>query len=198
MTKRAISVLVLILILAMMLPVVGASAMIGPQYVYTSNGKSLNIRSGPSKDYQVVGSIPYGVMADSFEYYDGVWAYVSYNGMYGYAMTRYFVSYQPGPKPQPQPTHTKSPSPAPSADIFSGFVKTSYYVTVRPSTPSGFVNMRWAPSKSDGIESTYYAGYQLRVIAQNNTWAQVYDESTDTCGFIMRGFLTDTGVGAAN
>lgn len=198
--KRSVTILlVLTMLMTALLPVMGASAMIAPQYVYTSNGKGLNIRSGPSKDYEVIGSIPYGAMVDSYQYYDGVWAYVTYRGTSGFAMCRYFVPEKPAPLPKPQPQPTAKPGGGGSSgDIFKGFTKASYYVTVRPSTPSGFVNLRWAPTKSHGIQNTYYAGYPLRVLAQNGTWAQVYDETNDICGFMMMSFLTVSGVGLQN
>ena len=69
-------------------------------------------------------------------------------------------------------------------------------MTVQPSTPSGFVNLRWAPSKKMAIQSTYYAGYTLRVLAEDGVWAQVLDESSGTCGFMMLSFLNDAGDGS--
>jgi len=191
MKKRVLSMLVLLLLLVSLLPVVSASALIGPQYVSTSNGKGLYLRSGPSKDYSILTTIPYAAQLDSCEYYDSAWSSVSYNGYYGYCMTRYLSSTKPSSKPTP------TASPSGNTDIsFKNFVKTNYYVTVRPSTPSGFVNLRWAPSKKTAIQTTYYAGEMLQVLAQDNTWAQVYDELNNTCGFMMRQFLSDAGDGA--
>ena len=56
--------------------------------------------------------------------------------------------------------------------------------------PSGYVNMRWAPSKSTSVHEVYYAGDMLQVIADNGTWCQVYDTSRNICGFMMKQFLT--------
>jgi uncharacterized protein YraI len=192
MKKRVLSIMVLLLLLVSLLPVVGASALIGPQYVSTSNGKGLCLRAGPSKNYKVLATIPYGAKLDSCEYYDNAWCAASYNGYDGYCMSRYLSSTKPSTKPTPTPTSS------PSASLsFKNFVKSDYYVTVRPSTPSGFVNLRWAPSKKMEVQSTYYAGYTLHVLSQDDTWAQVYDESNDICGFMMRDFLTVAGDGAS-
>lgn len=194
MKNRILSVMVLLLLLTTMLPIVSASALIGPQYVSTSNGKGLYLRSGPSKNDEILTTIPYAARVDSCEYYDSAWSAVSYNGYYGYCMSRYLSSTKPSSKPTP----TATPSPSGSSSIsFKNFVKASYYVTVRPSTPSGFVNLRWAPSKKTEIQSTYYAGYTLRVLAQDGVWAQVLDESSSTCGFMMLDFLTDAGDGTS-
>lgn len=193
MKNRILIALILVMLLVSMLPIMGASALIGPQYISTSNGKGLYMRSGPSKDFSVVTTIPYGAMMDSTDYYDSAWSYVTYNGYAGYVMTRYLSSTPPTSKPSPTPT----PAPSPSGGIsYKSFVKADYYVTVRPSTPSGFVNLRWAPSKSVDVYTIYYAGATLRVLSQNNTWAQVLEESTGTCGFMMRDFLSETGVGS--
>lgn len=188
MKKRALSVLILVLLLASMLPLVSASALIGPQYVSTDNGKGLYLRSGPTKDYDILTTIPYAARVDSCEYYNSAWSHVTYNGYDGYCMSRYLSSTKPSTKPTPSGDTTVS---------YKNFSKANYYVTVRPSTPSGFVNLRWAPSKKTDVQSTYYAGYTLRVLAQDGTWAQVLDEENGTCGFMMRSFLSETGVGAS-
>ena len=194
MNKRVLSVLLLLLLLATMVPVISASALIGPQYISTSNGKGVYLRSGPSKDDSILTTIPYGAKVDSCEYYDSAWSAVSYKGNYGYCMTRYLSSTKPSSKPSPTPT----PSSGGSGLSLRNFTDVNYYASVRPSTPSGFVNLRWAPSKSVDIRSTYYAGYSLRVLAQDDTWAQVLDETNGICGFMMRSYLSDSGDGIGN
>ncbi len=194
MKNRILVYLVLVMLLVSMFPVMSASALIGPQYVSTSNGKGLNMRSGPSKDFDVVTTIPYAAQLSSVDYYDSAWSYVGYNGYYGYCMTRYLSSTKPSSKPTP----TATPKPSASTDIYKNFSQTSYYVTVRPSTPAGFVNLRWGPSKTLAVYNIYYAGYTLKVLAQNDTWAQLYDESTGICGFMMRSFLTAAGDGSGS
>lgn len=194
MKKRVLCIMVILLLMQAVLPVISASALIGPQYVSTSNGKGVYLRSGPSKEDSILTSIPYGAQVDSCEYYDSAWSYVSYQGNYGYCMSRYLSSTKPSSKPTP----TSTPSPSGTGLSFRNFTPANYYVTVRPSTPSGFVNMRWAPSKSVDIQSTYYAGYSLRVLAQDSTWAQVFDEANGSCGFMQRNFLIESGDGAAD
>lgn len=192
MKKRVLISFVLVMLLVSMIPIMSASALIGPQYVSTSNGKGLYMRTGPSKDFDIVTTIPYAAMVDSTEYYDAAWSYVTYKGHAGYVMSRYLSSTKPSGQPTPAPT------PSEKGISYKNFVKADYYVTVRPSNPSGFVNLRWAPSKSTDVYTIYYAGYTLRVLAQDSTWAQLYDETTGICGFMMRSFLTNAGVGAGN
>ena len=157
------------------------------RYVYTENGKGLNCRSSPQTNIDnVIAKIPYGTEVYIFETYDHTWTYIMWNNVEGYVMTRFLRSSPPSPKPQPIPTKV----PAPSGEInYTNFENTSYMVFVRPSTPSGFVHMRWAPSKATTIRKDYYANASLLVIAQNNTWAQVLDLQTNEVGFMMRQFI---------
>lgn len=196
MKKALITVMLAAVLICTVLPIFSASAAIGPQYVYTQNGKSLNIRAWPSTNADIIGHIPYGARVTNLEYHDGSWLYVTYNGVSGYCMTRYFQSQQPAPRPTSKPT--SKPTRTPATGLFNGFSKADYYVTVRPTVPSGFVNMRWAPSTNYDVQTIYYQGYQLRVISQNSVWAQVFDEKNAICGFIMREFLTPTGYGSAS
>ena len=119
MKRRVISAVVLVLILATMLPVMGASALIGPQYVNTANGKGLYMREGPSKNAAIILTIPFGACVDSYDYYNDTWGYVSYNGCYGYCMRRYFSSDKPTHKPDPTPTTAPS-----NSNMFRNFYKT--------------------------------------------------------------------------
>lgn len=197
MSKRLIALVSVVMLITALLPLTGATALIGPQYVSTANGKGLYLRTAPSTSADIILTIPFGAMVDSYEYYDNSWGYVSYNGNYGYAMSRYFSSEKPSYRPSPNPTRAPSGGGgSATGNMFNGFVKTSYYASVKPSTPSGFVNLRWAPSKNQAIEGTYYAGYSLKVLATNGTWSQVLDESTGTCGFMMSGFLSELSVGS--
>ena len=65
-----------------------------------------------------------------------------------------------------------------------------YVAYVNPSTPSGYVNMRWMPSKTAAVEAVYHAGDTLLVLAETRSWCQVYDEEQGVCGFMMRNFLS--------
>ena len=64
-----------------------------------------------------------------------------------------------------------------------------YVVIVRPSRASGWVNMRWAPSKDTEILATYRSGARLTVIAETQSWYQVTDPDTEATGFIMKSYV---------
>lgn len=183
MKKRALPILLVLVLLLSLVTTVSAYASSSKMYVYTSNGKSLNLRDYPSKDGNVVTTIPYGAeVSVDLSYVGSSWLHVSYKGHSGYCMSRYLTSKKPGPKP------TASPTPATS--LYDNFTSCYYTATVRPSSPGGYVHFRWAPSKKQKIQRDYYNGDELTVIAKNGTWAQVYDEATNSCGFMMLSFLT--------
>jgi len=181
-------------------------------YVNTDNGAPLNMRETDSTDSRVLTKIPYGAQLALTDYFIGAqWASCSYDGYYGYVMTRYLSIYKPGPnptvRPRPVPTATPRPAPRPTPvpedNMFVHFQPVFYNAVVRPSTPASFVHMRWAPSKSQPIICDYYEGQTLQVLYANDTWCQVQDPITHVCGFMMREFLTfvspiDYGDGLGN
>ena len=64
-----------------------------------------------------------------------------------------------------------------------------FTVTVRPSRASGWVNLRWAPSKSTEVMATYKQNEKLLVIQETNNWYQVEDQDTGNVGFISKQFV---------
>ena len=161
-------------------------------YVYTSNGKPLNMRDAPSIIGNIMTQIPNGAAVKVNDNLDDCWYSVTYNGYTGYSMARYLVSGSPTPTPAPYPTPTPYPGGGGGAfsnDIFFGFQPVYYKALVRPSNPAGYVNLRWAPSLQADVNNHYYANAVLTVMSQNSLWCQVLDESGHVMGFIMRQFL---------
>ena len=219
MTKRLISLILLTVLL--MTPALPAAAEdfeyegdeeynaihygtpIGDAYVHTSNGKGLNLRSGPGTNQKVIASIPYGARVQYYEHLEKTWVKVSYNHKKGFVMSRYLTYDKPAPKPKPSTKPAAKPAGSPREntlkDVFKGFAFVSYTAQVRPSSPGGFVHMRWAPSKATDPIRDYHQSDVLHVISQNNDWAQVVDPDTGITGFMMRSFLRaleGDGVGA--
>ena len=186
MRKRALAILLAVLLVVTLAPTVNAFA-VSTMYVSTSNGKSLNVRDYPSKDGNVIYTLPYGsevTIDDGFV--GGSWAHVLLSGGDGYCMYRYLTSDYPGPKP----TATRTATPTQSGGLYDSFTRCDYNASVRPSSPGGYVHLRWAPSKNQPVQQDYYNGSNLRVIATNGTWCQVYDESENVAGFMMASFLS--------
>lgn len=190
------------------------TAMAETMYVVTSNGGGVNLREGPSTDDAVLVTVPYGAAVDVINTLVGSsWVNVNYNGYFGYIMWRYLSEYPPSPDPIPtfvpaptaRPTHrpTARPNPTHASDslekilqgLYAGFVTTSYTAVVVPSTPTTYVNLRWAPSKSAPVRNQYWAGATLQVLSENGTWAEVYDALNGIHGFMMSSFLKPDAVG---
>ena len=186
MRKVWTGLLALVLVAALCAPLlVSAYADAMVYYVNTANKKSLNMRSSTDLGNNILTSIPNGAAVVVYEFLNSnTWAHIGYGGRDGYVMTRY-LSLTP---PSTQPSTAESLS-------FKDFKSTYYLASVKPSTPSGYVNMRWAPSKSTAVHDIYYSGSTLQVIAESKTWFQVYDTQKNICGFMMKEFLVPLSFG---
>ena len=186
MRKVWTGLLALVLVAALCAPLlVSAYADAMVYYVNTANKKSLNMRSSTDLGNNILTSIPNGAAVVVYEFLNSnTWAHIGYGGRDGYVMTRY-LSLTP-PSTQPSTAEILS---------FKDFKSTYYLASVKPSTPSGYVNMRWAPSKSTAVHDIYYSGSTLQVIAESKTWCQVYDTQKNICGFMMKEFLVPLSFG---
>ena len=207
MKMRLIALLtVLILAVTVMIPATFAeddtpSDSEGYYYVYTENGKGLNVRATPGGD--IVGSLKYGTKIYCY-YRDGGtgWALIDYSynmpGV-GYGTYACFISsrYLRKSKPPAKPDSGSSAQPAATTDAVDEINREfrsakdvdPFSVTVRPSRASGWVNLRWAPSKSAEIMATYKANQKLLVVKELNNWYQVEDQDTGDVGFISKQFV---------
>ena len=175
-------------------------------YVYTDNGKSLNVRSSPAVDNNVIGQAPYGsAITVNYSMSHG-WTCISWKGKQAYVQSRYLQWDKPPVISwTPTPYVTPAPTVAPYINNYNGYTDTlavlnaefrtarlvtPFTVIVRPSRASGWVNMRWAPSKDPDVLATYRNGAKLTVLAETQSWYQVADPDTDATGFIMKAYTT--------
>ena len=200
-------VLALVLLIAALVPAAAEDDTIpssaGYYYVFTENGKGLNVRF--TAGGEVIGSLKYGTRIYCY-YRDGGngWALIDYtynNPTYGYGTYAAYISSRYLRKTKPEArtsgSSSKSTSSASAADAVSEINAefrsarnvTPFTVTVRPSRTSGWVNMRWAPSKSAEIMATYKQNEKLLVIKETNNWYQVEDQDTGDVGFISKQFV---------
>lgn len=192
--KKRVITLVMALTLLTLAAIPVASAVTWSAYVSTSDGSSMKIRTGPSKDASVQVKAPYGAQVVILgEYDDGTWITVSYKGYDGYALKRSMSYNKPGPKPTPKPTSkptakpTAKPAPVDDelASMFKNFAPASYKISIRSGLPGGYGRMRWAPTKKSPVLKNYHENDVMEVIAQNKHWAQVRDLETGETGFMM-------------
>ena len=179
-------------------------------YVYTDNGQGLNVRSTPYVGNNIIGLAPYGSKLSVIRFLDNGWACIKWEKIgEAYVQSRFLQWFEPAPlvvvTPTPIPTAvpTVAPTAAPyfipttTTDAMAELNKefrtarliTPFVVQVRPSRASGWVNMRWAPSKDAEVQATYRSGAQLTVIAETQSWYQVADPNTEATGFIMKNYV---------
>ena len=192
------------LILAMVMLVVLASTAMAEfqgtdMWVYTKNGKNLYVRSSMSTkdDSNIIGSLKYGTKVVTYGGNFNGWTLIDY-GDYGdaYVMYRFLSKEKPAPyTPSEKPAQTAADSKDSTTVsqlnslIQSAKFVTPYTVTVRPTRASGWVYMRWFPSKSAEGIATFGANYQLMVIAELKDWYQVSDPATGKVGFVYKSYV---------
>ena len=207
MIKKIISLALVAVLAAMLIPALAAADYYGTQWVYTDNGKSLNVRSTPSTGDNVIGTLKYGAEVTVVEMYSNGWAQILWEqndyGEFGtaYVQRRFLVNHQPSS----QPVQPSSPASGTSSDVtdyakvFTSMntefrsakkVTAPYTVIARPSRASGWVNLRWAPTTEAERIATCKQGKELTVLAELKNWYQVQDPETGMIGFISRQYVT--------
>ena len=207
MIKKIISLALVAVLAAMLIPALAAADYYGTQWVYTDNGKSLRVRSTPSTGDNVIGTLKYGAEVTVVQMYSNGWAQILWEqndyGEFGtaYVQRRFLVNH----KPSSQPVQPSSPSSGTSSDVtdyakvFTSMntefrsakkVTAPYTVIARPSRASGWVNLRWAPTTEAERIATCKQGKELTVLAELKNWYQVQDPETGMIGFISRQYVT--------
>ena len=191
MNKRIISLMaVLVLLLSMFVFTAASATAYYPVYSHCPNGKPLNVREGPGKDYWIINKIPYGdpiyVIGETA---DG-WYELNDGGFVQAALTSHTY---PGPYVPPTPTPTPDPNKK-KADLEKVYATAKsvdpYLITLKATQRSkGVANVRWAPSKTSKLLKAYSAGTQLKVIAELDKWYQVEDPLTNQVGFVNTAYV---------
>ena len=209
MKKSLISLVLIAALTAMLLFVLAvADSYYGTQWVYTDNGKSLNVRSAPSTGDNVIGSLKYGAEVTVIEMYDNGWAQILWeqkdNGEFGsaYVQRRFLVNHKPSSQPVQPTAAPASGTASGNTDYAKAFasmnaefksarmVTSPYTVIARPSRASGWVNLRWAPTTEAERIATCKQGKELTVLVEMKNWYQVQDPETGLIGFISRQYVT--------
>ena len=208
MKKQIISLLLIAVMAAMFLPTVAFADYYGTQWVYTDNGKSLNVRSKPSTGNNIIGSLKYGAEVTVVEMYSNGWAQILWEqnayGEFGvaYVQRRFLVNHKPTSQPAQSSTVPAYGGTATAVDLAKAFstmndefrtgklVANPFTVYARPSRASGWVNLRWAPSTEAERIATCPQGKALTVIGETKNWYQVQDPQTGMIGFISKQYVS--------
>ena len=199
--KKLIGVMLAVMLLAMTASAAFAEDQGKTMYVYTKNGKGLYVRTSMTTDEDnIVGTLPYGSKVVTYGKPQYGWIYIDY-GSDGdhYVMYRYLVKNKPAPySPSDNPPSSGTGSfdsrSAVTVDQINTLLKGAkavvpYTVTVRPTRSSGWVYMRWLPSRNSTQVATYAANMQLQVIAELKDWYQVQDPETGSVGFVYKDYI---------
>ena len=209
MMKRMLS-LVLIVMTLMTLGITAASAKeskITKMYVYTENGGDLNIREEPRAGSHIISRVPYGTELEVVKQDKKTgWTKIVYGAAiysYGYVQSRYLVKKKPAPLPvnPPKPATQEVAIATSSKDsvtvtemnrlLKSAQSVVPYTITVRPTRASGWVTVRWVPSKNSIAQATYPEGAELTVIAALKDWYQVQDPDTGAVGYLYKSYVVE-------
>ena len=193
MNKRIISLIAVVVLLASVFAFTAASATAYyPVYSCCPNGKPLNVREGPGKDYWIISKIPYGdpiyVIGETS---DG-WYELNDGGFVQAALTSHTY---PGPYVPPAPKPTTDPAKKKGDSLEKVYATARsvdpYMVTLKATQKSkGVANVRWAPSKASPLQYAYPSGTQVRVIAElGNNWYQVQEPVSEKVGFVNTAYV---------
>ena len=149
MFKRILTLMVIAVLAVALIPTMASAT--ETMYVYTKNGRNLNVRYDPSSDGEIFITVPYGERLTVLYHLGNGWSAISWDGNVYYVQTRFLVYEKPGKKPTPQPTSKpgkvgdSSTTVAELNTIFKTYkpVATPFSITVRPTRASGWVNLRF-------------------------------------------------------
>ena len=168
-------------------------------YVKTANGKSVNVRSAPSKDAEIIGTVKYGgqVQMDwSYAGNDG-WTKVFWGARGdGYIMSRFLTDTNPGKAPTPSKDSQKKKEAETEKQKLANEQKSEkavaeyFYIAVRPTRVSGWVNFRKGPSKTTARISSFGDGKELLVIGETTNWYKARDLVTNNEGYIHKSYTS--------
>ena len=175
----------------------------GYWYVYTENGKTLNVRETPGG--KKVGSLKYGTRIHVDAFTDETWALIIYRYDNGYGMGDYaaFVNrrFLSRKKPPARNAATTTPAAVVSSDdpltaMNKEFqsakkVENPYKAILRPARVSSWVNLHWGPSTSTELMANYKANTAVLVLEELDNWFQVEEPETGNVGFVMKRFVSE-------
>jgi len=160
-------------------------------YVYTENGKGLNVRSAPNGD--IIGELNYGEEVKVYGLINDTWAMIHFmNDEPGYVNVRFLIDIKPEELQKLIEEELDNVTGDPMTDIEAEFASAvdveDYKITARPARVTSVVNMRWIPSETGRIIAQYKATEELVVLKELQYYLQVQDPDTGDVGYIHKKF----------
>jgi len=210
MLKKTLSLLLaLSLLLGLFLPLAVAEEEYvdpGYYYVYTENGKTLNVRDAPGGNK--VGSLKYGTRIHVDGFTNENWALITFHynkpgygpGDYACWVNRRFLTKKKPPDRKSSSTTTTTTVTATTDDPLTAMnkefqsakkVENPYKAILRPARVSSWVNLHWGPSTSTELMANYKANTAVLVLEELDNWFQVEEPETGNVGFVMKRFVSE-------
>lgn len=160
-------------------------------WVFTDNGKELNVRNAPGGD--IIGKLKYGEKVTVVSFINGEWAAINYkDSELGYVSTRFLIKADPEEVKRLIEEEQSEITGDPMTDINTEFASAvdvdDYKITARPARVTSLVYMRWIPSETGRIIIGYKATEQLIVLKELDHYLQVQDPDTGDVGYIHKKF----------
>ena len=166
-------------------------------YVYTENGKDLNVRLEPNGE--IIGRIASGEEVQVLSFLDDTWAEILFHYNHpeqgegewkACASRRYLTDIAPEQLKEAMAAEQNAYTGDPLLDINAEFASAEdvepYLIMIRPPRATSWANMRWIPSETGMIIAQYKATEELTVIKEMTHYLQVQDPDTGDVGFIHR------------
>ena len=189
--KKLVSILAALALLLSAAGTFAESIGLGTMYVYTQNGKSLNVRSEPYTGDNIIGHVAFGDAVDVV-HFEGDWAEIAFGAAghpTAWVQSRFLQWYAPTSKPTPKPDED-SEAKKMQAELASEVEIEPLAVQAHATRASGWVNMRKSPSKETKRIQTCADGSSLTAFAETTNWYRVTDPATGNSGYIRKDFLT--------
>jgi len=135
-------------------------------YVVSGNGKGVVLRSGPSKQYDILASYNVGQKVTVLDY-GSTWCEISVNGLEGYMMTEFLSTVKPSG--------------------VTGGIASGYTAYVTSSNGKG-VRMRMGAGTIFPTIATYSVGTRVTVLDYGSQWCKIRIGANT--GYMMTEFLT--------
>ena len=212
MMKRLISALLAAIMLLSVVPALGATLeeMGGTgefdqpktMFVYTDNGKRLNVRSEPRvKNGNLLGRLNVGakVKVLGIVVIDPDWAVIEYkkgpDGV-GYVQRRFLVTKKPGKSAEQIEKEKKEKEQKQNLEELNRQLASAkpvaepFMIAVRASRASGWVNFRVGPGVAASRIASLPDGRELKVIGETAKWYQAIDSVSGKTGYISKNYVS--------
>lgn len=136
---------------------------------------SLNVRSGPSTSYSVVGSLKEGAAVTTYGSTDG-WYKIKYNSKTAYISAKY--------------TSTKAPSGSSGSSDSSSSSSSSSSVNYNVKVTASALNVRSGPGTNYSVKGTLYEGDVVKATALTDGWYKI--QFNGGTGYISSKYATKT------